>query len=323
MIESRSLHPPSRTSMGIVSFFRLPPDPPLERSRSVNKFYRFFGHDGGIPFDHDRPVSSPYIRPPFLCIYRVLLGLYMLTSFLFYFVTLATQPNKFLRKQAWKLLGDIMFHSFLGMCVYFLISAYHTFVYCRRQVNPLSTWPRPLQLAHLILQTTVLVFPIFCTIIYVYWTLPALPGWHTRPLDRWATITFYMLNSVFSFTELCFCASRPRPWSHLIIIIFILALYLAFHSLLVAATGGKVWVYTVLKFSLVINKGWISAGRIFALCVLASASFSVMQLLLWIKCRYLGGLKLPRPTVEETELQKLTDLANGRTLVPSPYLEEM
>ena len=305
--------------MGIVSFFRLPPDPPSESSRPVNKFYRFFGLDRGIPLDHDRPISSPYIRPQFLCIGRVLVGTYMLISFLLYFVTLALQPNKFLRKQAWKLLGDIMFHSFLGMCAYFLISGYHTFVYCRRRRNPLSSWPRPLQLAYLILQTTILVFPIFCTVIYVYWTLPALPGWRTRPLDRWATITFYMLNSVFSFTELCFCASRPRPWSHLIVIILILALYLAFHSLLVAATGGKVWVYTVLKFSLVINKGWISAGRIFALCVLASTSFSVMQLLLWIKCRYLSGLRLLLPTLEETELQKLTNIPIGTTLVAGPY----
>lgn len=297
--------------MGIVSFFGLPPDPPsTERRRPVNKFYKVFGLDGGYPLDHDRPVSSPYVRPRVLCIGRVLVGIYMFISFVVYFATLASQPNKFLRKQAWKLLGDIMFHSFLGQSAFFLISGYHTFVYCRRRWNPLSSWPRPLQLAHLILQTTVLVFPLFCTIIYVYWTLPALPGWYTRPLDRWATITFYMLNSVFSFTELCFCASRPRPWSHLIVVILILALYLAFHSLLVAATGGKVWVYTVLKFSLAINKGWISAGRIFALCVLATASFSVMQLLLWIKCRYLGGLRVPHTIFEETELQKL----NGITL---------
>jgi len=301
--------------MGIVSFFRLPPDPPpTERGRPLNKFYKFFGLDGGLPLEHDRPVSSPYVGPQFLCIGRVLVGMYMLISFIIYFVTLASQPNKFLRKQAWKLLGDIMFHSFLGLSAFFIISGYHTFIYYRRLRNPLSSWSRPLQLGHLILQTTVLVFPLFCTVIYVYWTLPALPGWHTRPLDRWATITFYMLNSIFSFTELCFCASRPRPWSHLIVIILILALYLAFHSLLVAATGGKVWVYTVLKFSLVINKGWISAGRIFALCVLATASFSVTQLLLWIKCRYLGGLRIPQAITEETELQKLNGVSVQATM---------
>ena len=301
--------------MAVASFFRLPSDrPSTQMTQPVSKFYKFFGLDGGFPFDHHRPVWSPYVRPLHLSLGRVLVGSYMLISFVYYFITLATQQNKFLRKQAWKRLGDITFHSFLGMAAYFLISGYHTFVYCRRRRNPLSTWARPLQLAHHVLQTTVLVFPLFCTIIYVYWTLPALPGWHTRPLDRWATITFYMLNSVFSFAELCFCASRPRPWSHLIVVILILALYLAFHSLLVAATGGKVWVYTVLKFSLVINKGWISAGRIFALCVLASASFFVIQLLLWVKCRYLGGLDIPQTTVDETELQKLR-VPIGETLV--------
>ena len=169
----------------------------------------------------------------------------------------------------------------------------------------MSLWARPLQHAHLILQTSVLTFPLFCTIIYVYWTLPALPAWHTRTQSLWSTITFYMLNTLFSFTELFLSASRPRPWSHLIIVILLLGLYLAFHSILVAATGGKVWIYTVLKFSLTINRGWISAVRVFGLCVLASASFCVMQLLLWFKCRYLNGLQLPRTHINGTELRKL------------------
>jgi hypothetical protein len=101
-----------------------------------------------------------------------------------------------------------------------------------------------------------------------------------------------MLNTVSSLAELFLSASRPRPWSHLIFVILFLGLYLAFHSILVAATGGKVWVYTVLKFSLSINRGAISAARVSGLCVLAIFSFCIMQLLLWVKCRYLGGLKL-------------------------------
>jgi hypothetical protein len=279
--------------MRIPSFFRLPQDPiPGETAIAVNSFYRFFGLTGNVPFDHDRCVLSPYIKPVYLGVIRFIFGLYMLTCFIVYFTILACQKNKFLQKQAWKLLGDIMFHSFLGMTAYFLVSGYHTLEFGAKRRNPLATWSRPLQLAHLILQTTVLTFPLFCTVIYVYWTLPALPAWHTRPLTRWSTITFFILNSVFSFIELGLSASRPRPWSHLIIVVLLLGLYLAFHSILVAATRGKVWIYTVLKFSLVINRGSISAWRTFGLCVLATVSFCVMQLILWVKCRYLGGLKL-------------------------------
>ena len=198
-----------------------------------------------------------------------------------------------------------MFHSFLGMAAYFLVSGYHTLQYVRKKRNPLSLCNRQLRLAHSFLQTTVLTFPLFCTIIYLYWTLPALPAWHTRTQSLWSTITFYMLNTFFSFTELFISGSRPRPWTHLIVVILLLGLYLAFHSILVAASGGKVWVYTILKFSLAINRGWISAVRVFGLCALATVTFSVMQLLLWLKCRYLKGLKLPQPSVDGIELRKV------------------
>lgn len=284
--------------------FKLPEDPPYPKSLPVNKFYKFFGFDGSVPFDRNRTVTSPYIRPVTLGVIRLLLGLYMLTSFLVQFTLLATQTNKWLRKQAWKTLGDIMIHSFLGLTAYFLVSAYHTLSYAAKRRNPLASWPRPLQLAHSVLQSTVLAFPLFCTVIYAIWSLPALPAWHTKPQSRWSTVTFYMLNSVFSYTELFLSATRPRPWSHLIFVVLFLGMYLAFHSILVAATQGNVWVYTVLKFKLVINQGWISAGRVGGLCVVSCASFCIMQFVIWLKCRYLGGLSLPSPDLSRVDREK-------------------
>ena len=298
------LHPSSSSSiMGIVSFFHLQQDPKQDPSAPPpNKFYRFFGLDEGTI----RTVESPYLKPIYLCLIRATLALYSWLSFGVYFGLLASQPSKFLRKQAWKLLGDVMFHSYLGMAIYFTFAAYHTLRYILRDRDSLARWPKALQLAHLMVQTTVLTFPLFCTVVYLYWTLPALPGWSTRPLSRWSTVTFYMLNTVFSYLELGVSAVRPRPWSHLLVVVFILGCYLAFHSILVAATGGKVWVYTVLKYSLSINKGWISAVRAVGLCVLGIASFCLTQLLLWAKCRYFGGLKLPARKTS-TELTDLRD----------------
>jgi hypothetical protein len=282
---------PSSSNMGCLARFCLPSDPPAqEREKPANNvFYRLCD----LPAGTERCVLSPYIRPVYLGFIRLLFGAYMLISFIVYFSILASQPNKFLRKQAWKLLGDLMIHSYLGLAGYFFFSAYHTLTYAIKKRNPLSKWANSLRSAHLILQSSILTFPVFCTVIYMYWTLPALPAWHTRTLTLWSTITFYMLNTVFSLTELFLSASRPRPWSHLIFVIVFLGLYLAFHSILVAASSGKVWVYTVLKFSLSINRGGISALRVGGLCMLAVVSFCMMQLLLWFKCRYLGGLGLP------------------------------
>src|SRR5579859_1369109 len=166
--------------MGIISFFRLKSDSPPEAPLPpLNKFYKFFGLEEGTLH---RTVESPYIRPIYLCLIRYVFAAYTWLSFFIYFALLASQKSKFLRKQAWKLLGDIMFHSYLGMAIYFTFAAYHTHIYILHKHPPLARWPKSLQLAHLVLQSTVLTFPLFCTIIYVYWTLPALPGWYTRPL---------------------------------------------------------------------------------------------------------------------------------------------
>jgi hypothetical protein len=287
--------------MGLQTFLRLPAPPNAVAGRPQNKIYRFFG----LGDDENRTVSSPYIKPVYLGLMRLVFGIYMFTSFVVQYVLLVSQKSPFLKRQAYKLLGDIMFHSYLGLAAYFLFSAGHTLVYAYTKRNPLSMWPRPLQLAHRLLQTTVLTFPLLCTIIYMYWTLPALPAWHTHMNTRWSTVTFYMLNMAFALCELVFSASRPRPWSHLIVVVLILGMYLAFHSILLVATKGKIWIYTVLKFSLKINRGWRSAVTVLGICSIAIGSFCIMQLLLWIKCRFLGGLKLPPTHNPDTELAKL------------------
>lgn len=279
--------------MGLISFFRLPPDPQVQQE---NRFYRFFGLGGGVIFDNNRTASSPYVPPLYLGIIRLLLGLYGCIAFVVYFFILISQDHKFLRRQAWKLLGDIMFLIYLGQTGYFIFAGCHSILFATERKNPLAIWPRPCQLAHILLQTTVMCMPLFCSVIYLYWSLPALPIWHAHRLSRWSVVTFYILNTVFSLMELVLSSSRPRPWSHLIIVILLLGLYLAFHSTLAAASRGRVWVYTVLKYSLAVNRGWISVVRVVGLCVLACINFCIMQLLLWIKCRYLEGLKLPQVT---------------------------
>lgn len=303
-----------------MKFFTLPTEPKALRYKgSLNKFYTFFRLNGGV----HRSVLSPYLPSLYLGIIRLLFGTYILTSFIVHFTHLVSQKPKFIQKQGWKLLGDIMIHCFIAQASYFLISGYHTIVLSIRQrrktqtgaglnaCNPLAAWLKPLQLAHLMLQTTVMTFPLFCTIVYCYWTLPAQPKWAAEPWTRWSTITFYMLNSVLSYIELFLSASRPRPWSHLMVVISCLGLYLAFHSILVTATGGKVWIYTVLKFSLRMNEGWISAVRVFGLCALATGSFCVMQFFLWIKCRYLGGLNISSvKRVEELPLHNVAGHAD-------------
>ena len=291
--------------MGLLTFLRLPAPPNAVAGRPQNKFYRFFGFSDDEKREN-RSVSSPYIKPVYLGFMRLVLGIYMLTSFWVHFVILASQKSRFLKPQAYKLFGDINFHSYLGLTAYFLFSAYHTLSYASKKRNPLSSWPKSLQLLHRILQSTVLSLPLFSTIVYIYWTLPAQPSWHTKLYQRWSVITFYMLNSVFSLCELTFSASRPRPWSHLIVVVMLLGFYLAFHSILLAARKGRVWIYTVLKFSLTINKGWKSVVHVAGILFLAIASFCIMQLLLWVKCRFLGGLRLPSTETTDTELAKVT-----------------
>lgn len=120
--------------------------------------YRLLGL--GPPFDATRFTTSYLLPPVVLASCRLLIGLYAIVTNVSKLI-IDNTPHS--REQHWSYFTNITYWS-LGF--YFLFAAYHTFVYNAKGVAPLQTWYRPLQAAHLVLWTTVVIFPLLVTAVY-------------------------------------------------------------------------------------------------------------------------------------------------------------
>ena len=115
--------------------------------------------------------------------------------------------------------------TFISLTFYFIFAACHTVWYARTGSSPLNRWYRPFQLAHTILYTTIITFPILVTI--VFWALLAGSGTLATTRSRWSNISKHALNSAFALFEIVFSAVGNQPWSHLIFITIFLGILLS------------------------------------------------------------------------------------------------
>jgi len=139
--------------------------------------------------------------------------------------------------------------------------------------------PRFLQLLHTLFYSTITTFPFVVTA--VYWTLLDTPP-HKKsfltPMRSWNNITFHCLNSVFAFFELICSAVGPQRWTHVLIILVILLLYVAMAYIIYAST--KFYVYGFLDKNIMGN---LTAAYIFGIGGLGGVVFFVVQGLAWCK----------------------------------------
>ena len=97
-------------------------------------------------------------------------------------------------------------------------------------------------------------------------------------MRSWNNITFHCLNSVFAFFELTCSAVGPQRWTHVMIILAILLLYVAMAYIIHATTNY--YVYAFLDKKMVGN---LTAAYIFGIGGLGAAVFFVVQGLAWCK----------------------------------------
>lgn len=159
---------------------------------------------------------------------------------------------------------------------------------------PLQKWPRVLQLAHLLLQTTVINSPPLVTL--VYWSLLANDGSFATPSDTFSAVTAHMLNSLFAFVELACSRTRPPAWSHLIVLLVFIALYLGLAYINLAAQDWP--IYPFLR-----PNGPVVVGYVFGIgagvCVIFCITRGLVQLREWVIQR-----KAPRVPEIDAEAAK-------------------
>ncbi|EKM54929.1 uncharacterized protein PHACADRAFT_142709 [Phanerochaete carnosa HHB-10118-sp] len=190
------------------------------------------------PFDPSFSlVTSPLLPPLALALLRLSLALYCTFFMLFRLINEGIKNH-----------SDAMFFSFftnlsyLGLLSYFWASGVQTFSFSLALRSPshtphylLQAWPRPLQVLHLLLQSTVTTFPILVTA--VFWSLLSGTSTFATRYNAWVNISEHALNTAFATLDIFLTNASPSlpgrphsgvalPWAHLPFLIVLLACYL-------------------------------------------------------------------------------------------------
>ncbi|KAK7036133.1 hypothetical protein R3P38DRAFT_3312010 [Favolaschia claudopus] len=173
------------------------------------------------PFDAGHAlVTSPFFSPRVLAAIRLAVACYT-------FVTLAVAIiwGIVVDKDAAGFFSYFTHLTYCGICGYFLASGLHTALYARRgqRSYPLQRWPKPWRFLHLLLLSTITVFPILVSI--VFWGLIAKPSTFDSRFDTWSAISVHLLNSVFALFEILLTNTPASAWIFLPFGIFFLACY--------------------------------------------------------------------------------------------------
>lgn len=78
------------------------------------------------------------------------------------------------------------------------------------------------------------------TLVVVFWSLLAYGALSTQ-FNTWVNISEHGLNSFLAFAEIVLTRANPSPWINLVMVIVLIALYLALAELVHAAAGYYVY----------------------------------------------------------------------------------
>ncbi|KAH0826354.1 hypothetical protein J3R83DRAFT_5314 [Lanmaoa asiatica] len=220
------------------------------------------------PFDPTfHYVTSPVFSPTILGALRSLFAVYSLITAI---TTLAFESV--VLHDANSYLSYFTHLSYIGLVAYFWASSVQTiaFVLRGRKSYPLQTWPRFLQLLHVSLYSTVVVFPIIVTA--VFWSLLASSATFQTAYSTWSNISQHAMNTGFALFEILFTHCGPSPWSHLVLLILILAGYLGV-AYITHATQG-IYTYSFLDPT---KEQGLLAAYIIGIAVGCCVVFSVVK----------------------------------------------
>ncbi|KAL0063421.1 hypothetical protein AAF712_009625 [Marasmius tenuissimus] len=185
------------------------------------------------PFDPTyKLVTSPFFSPVILASIRALIAFYTMVTLI---VILAYDEVK--SKAGGENFAYFTYLTYTGICAYYWASFVQTvsFIRSRYKRYALQRWGKTLQVLHLMLQTTVINFPIIVTI--AFWALISSPTSLSTPVLRWRNISVHALNSAFCIFEVLFTNNPPPQWIFLPFMILLIGLYTAYAYVMHATQG--------------------------------------------------------------------------------------
>ena len=128
------------------------------------------------PFDPANRFTTSSIFPTIVFAFiRILLSLYAFTTI---FTVLGWDSTHGRRKAARDWFSYFTNLTYCGLAFYFLFAGIHSLSYALRGKSWLNSWPRPLQAAHSVYYTTIVIFPLLVTI--VFWVVLYKGTWYVK-----------------------------------------------------------------------------------------------------------------------------------------------
>lgn len=256
--------------------------------------YEWFGVSA--PFDSAcRLVTSPFFSPLSLGALRVLFAVYSLVTTI---TVLVFESVRFHDSSSFfSYFTDL---SYIGLVAYFWASGIQTiaFVIWGQKAYPLQKWSRILQFLHILLYTTITIFPFIVTV--VYWTLLASSSTFRTKYSAWSNVSQHAMNSCFALFEILLTNAGPSPWSHMAPGLVLFACYLGVAYITHAAQGF--YTYDFLNPS--VQHGLLAAyiiGMGVGYCIL----FMIVKGICTLRCRLVSPSRLdPSEQVQSEDLHE-------------------
>lgn len=245
-----------------------------------------------------RYETSWFLSPALLFGLRAFLSLYAFTTIFTIFGWNGTHGRSTDSEHSFSFFTNL---TYWGLAFYFLVSALHTCSYWLTGTPFLARWPKPLQIAHGMFYSTIVVYPWIVTgkrlclvalyrtdtVAVVYWGI-LYAGHFDSAFSTWTNTSQHALNSAYALFEIVVPRTAPLPFLHLVPIIVILALYLALAYLTYATEGFFVYSFLDNKT----NSSGKVAGYIIGILVAAIIIFLIVRYLImfrvWITEKKLG-----------------------------------
>lgn len=220
-------------------------------------------------------VTSPVVSPSILGAIRAVFAIYALCTFLFIWIWSGVKSH-----DGESYLSYFTHLSWVGLCAYFCISAFHTLAFSRSAATgyPLQLWWKGFQYLHILTYSTVVTFPILVTI--VYWALLASASSFESPYVSWSNISQHALNTVFALFEIVLTNVAPMPWTHLPVTILLLAGYLGVAYITYETQGFYAYSFLNPK-----KQGAFLAAYIIGIAVAQCVIFSIVRTVILLRER--------------------------------------
>ncbi|USP78912.1 alpha beta hydrolase fold-1 protein [Curvularia clavata] len=223
-------------------------------------------------FDPTRFVTSWALPPSLLFGYRALLALYAFTTLFTIFGWNGTHGRSEESRHSFSFFTNL---TYWGLAFYYAFSAVHTASYWLTGTSFLARWPKPLQVAHSMFYSTIVVYPWIVTI--VFWGLLAAD--FPTTFSVWSNTSQHALNSFYAFCEIVFPRTNRLPWLDLIPIIILLALYLALAYVTHATEGFYVYPFLDLQK----HSSGVVGGYIIGILIAAIIVFIIIRYLIALR----------------------------------------